>query len=243
MARQFTLPTARTFSIGGTARISTLDPDPTVDSLVGRHARARATSSSRPTARPRWSAPTRRADSRGSRRRRPRRPSTANPATSWSPGLGDQVGNWVEYRLDQPVTFDHLDLQVVADGKHSIPTAITVTTPTASRTVALPAIAPGTGRTQGSVTPVPVSFPALTGSDVKITIDAVRTPPVPRLPLEQRQHRPGGPGRGGHPRRGPGHDAGGGTRHLLPRPGGGGRSTGRHRDHRLDQPPPWPTGA
>jgi arabinofuranan 3-O-arabinosyltransferase len=173
MARQFTLPTARTFSIGGTARISTLDPDPTVDALVGRTGRGAGTSGSNG----RDLATVVYADSSG------RLPGDldagaasavdGNPATSWSPGLGDQVGNWVEYRLDEPVTFDHLDLQVVADGKHSIPTAITVATPTASRTVTLPPIAPGAGRTQGSVTPVPVSFPALTGSDVKITIDAV----------------------------------------------------------------------
>ena len=36
IVRQFTLPTARSFSIGGTARISTLDPDPVIDGLLGR---------------------------------------------------------------------------------------------------------------------------------------------------------------------------------------------------------------
>ncbi len=39
MTRQFTLPTSRTFSIGGTARISTLDPDTVVDGLLGRTGR------------------------------------------------------------------------------------------------------------------------------------------------------------------------------------------------------------
>ena len=51
-----------------------------------------------------------------------------DPATSWEPGLGNQDGDWVEYQLSRPVTFDHLDLQVVADGKHSLPTSITVST-------------------------------------------------------------------------------------------------------------------
>ena len=40
--------------------------------------------------------------------------------------------------------------------------------------VALPDIAAGTGRPQGSVTAVPVTFPTLTGSDVRVTIDSVR---------------------------------------------------------------------
>jgi len=44
------------------------------------------------------------------------------------PGLGPKDGGWVEYQLSHPITFDHLDLQIVADGRHSIPTTITVST-------------------------------------------------------------------------------------------------------------------
>ena len=82
-----------------------------------------------------------------------------DPTTSWSPGLGVQPGTWVQYQLSGPLTFDHLDLQVVTDGKHSVPTSITVTTPAGSRTVPLPPIPAGTGRPQGSVTSVPVQLP------------------------------------------------------------------------------------
>jgi arabinofuranan 3-O-arabinosyltransferase len=65
---------------------------------------------------------------------------------------------------------------VVADGRHSIPTVITVTTASGSRRVVLPHIGTGVGRPQGSVTPVLAQFPALTGANIKITIDA--TEPV-----------------------------------------------------------------
>ena len=90
------------------------------------------------------------------------------------PALGNQVGDWVEYTLSKPVTFDHLNLQVVTDGEHSIPASITVSTSSGSRTVQLPSIDPGVGRPQGSVTPVQVNFPALTGSNVRITINSIR---------------------------------------------------------------------
>ena len=74
-------------------------------------------------ARPPWCRPTRRAACPATSARRPVRRWTSSPATSWEPGLGHQPGNWVDYQLSRPVTFDHLDLQVVADGRHSIPIA------------------------------------------------------------------------------------------------------------------------
>ena len=59
MDRQFTLPTARDFSIGGLARISTLTADPVINSLVGRTSATPA--SQLAGRRPPWSSPTRRA--------------------------------------------------------------------------------------------------------------------------------------------------------------------------------------
>jgi len=169
MARRFTLPTARTFSIGGTARISTLIPDTQVDALVGRTG-APPTSGNGP-------ATVLSANSSGRLTGSLRSSASAavdgSPDTSWAPGFGTQSGGWVDYQLSRSEAIDHLDLQVVADGRHSIPTAITVSTPSGTRQVSLPPIPSGTSRPQGSVTSVPVSFPALTGSDVKITIDAV----------------------------------------------------------------------
>ena len=168
--REFTLPAARSFSIGGTARISALDPDPVLDALIGQPGPQSSSTSGEATI-----------VSSNSSGRLPgdlAAGSSASvdgdPTTSWMPALGNQVGDWVEYTLSKPVAFDHLNLQVVADGKHSIPTQITVSTPSGTRTVTLPPIAPGTGRPQGSVTPVQVSFPALTGSNVRVTIDAIR---------------------------------------------------------------------
>ena len=82
-----------------------------------------------------------------------------DPSTAWIAETGPQSGEWLSFTLDKPVTFDHLDLQVVNDGRHSLPTRLTISTETGSRTVDLPSVAVGTGRTQGSTTTVPVSFP------------------------------------------------------------------------------------
>ena len=46
----------------------------------------------------------------------------------WSPGFGPQVGEWIQVHVPRPITFDHLNLQVVADGHHSVPTSLTIST-------------------------------------------------------------------------------------------------------------------
>jgi len=170
MARQFSLPTTRTFSVGGRARISALAPDTVIDGLVGRTVGTGPPSTT-------GAATVLSSSSSGRLSGDLRATASAavdgDPATAWEPGLGSQAGGWVEYQLSHPVTFDHLDLQVVADGKHSIPTSLTVSTPAGSRTVALPQIGDGQGRPQGTVVPVPVAFPAISGSDVRITVDTV----------------------------------------------------------------------
>jgi hypothetical protein len=173
LARQFTLPTARDFSIGGSARISTLTADPVINSLVGR-------TTATPAPSPRGAPTVVFANSSGRLPGDLNADASAavdgNPDTSWMPGLGPQDGGWVDFQINKPITFDHLDLQVVADGRHSIPTVITVSTSSGSRRVVLPHIGTGEGRPQGSVTPVLAQFPALTGANVRITIDA--TDPV-----------------------------------------------------------------
>ena len=183
LSRSFTLPTARTFNLGGTARVSALDPDPVIDQIVGRTAAGPAlTSIGAPATGATAGAATGTqivfANSSG------RLPGDldadadaavdGNPATAWMPGFGNQVGGWVSYAFNRPITLSSLDLQVVTDGRHSIPTELTISMPGGFATVRLPPIADGRGRPQGSTTTVPISFPTLRGEQVKITIDAVR---------------------------------------------------------------------
>ena len=71
------------------------------------------------------------------------------------------------------MTFDHFDLQVVADGRHSVPTQIRIDAGDDSRIIDLPAIADGTA--ENATVAVPVPFAPMTGSDARITVTEVRT--------------------------------------------------------------------
>ena len=164
LSRTFWLPTARAFTVSGSARISPLVPDDEIDRLVGRPG----------------------ADHTGivaySKGRLPGDLSAGaiatldgNPATVWEPGFGvaHQAGEWLQYNVPAPLSFDHLDLQVVADGEHSVPTSITVAADSGSATLRLPPIADN--RIPGSVVSVPLSLPQpLTGQSIRITFDTVR---------------------------------------------------------------------
>ncbi len=169
MTREFTLPNARTFSLTGTAAISSLVPDDEIDRLVGlpgatgkgvvAYSNGRLPGDLRATA---------------------AAAADGNLATAWQPGLGaaHQAGDWLQYNVAHTLSFSTMDLQVVADGRHSVPTAITVTAEnatqvvTGTRTLALPPIADK--KAAGSTVSLPLSFPALTGRRFKVTFTHVR---------------------------------------------------------------------
>ncbi len=163
LSRTFWLPTARTFALTGSARISGLVPDDEIDRLIGRpgsdHTGVVAYSQGRLP---------------GDLQVGAINTLDGNTATIWEPGFGatHQAGEWLEYDLPSPITFDSLDLKVVADGEHSVPTSLTVSTASGSAVVPLPAIADG--RIPGSVVDVPLSIPPVTASQIRITFTAVR---------------------------------------------------------------------
>jgi hypothetical protein len=173
MARVFDLPTARTFAVGGTVEINAGDSDALIDQMIGLASPSAAVGA----AAGRGPAPVRAANSstRLDEDRHARADAAVdhNPLTAWIAETGPQAGEWLSYDVDRPVTVDHLDLQVLNDGRHSLPSRITVSTEQGSRTVAVPQVPVGYGRPQGSTSSVPVSFAPLSGSRIRITIDAV----------------------------------------------------------------------
>ncbi len=164
ITRRFTLPTARTFSLSGSATLSSFIPDDEIDRLLGRSPTGLTTvrdaySSGRL---PGGLAQTASATVDG------------DPTTAWEPGLGTnaQVGATLNYDLTTPRTLDHLDMQVIADGRHSVPTSMKITSGDQVRTVTLPAISDST--VPGAVTSVPVTFAPLTGSHFSVAFTGVR---------------------------------------------------------------------
>ncbi len=164
ITRQFSLPTARTFTLAGSASLSALIPDDEVDRLVGRAA----------------DRPSSVKDAYSSGRLPGDVKATASatvdgdPTTAWQPGLGNkaQIGSTLTYDLATPQTLTGLNMQVIADGRHSVPTTMTIASGNQVRTITVPPIADGT--VPDAVTTVPVTFPALTGSHFVVTFTGIR---------------------------------------------------------------------
>jgi hypothetical protein len=175
MSRTFVLPTARTFSVSGTAEINAGDSDYLINQLIGLTPNGPVPG---PIASDRGSTTVVAANSStrldGDRNARANQAADGNPATAWTAETGPQSGEWLSLTLSGSTTFDHIDLQVVNDGRHSLPSRITITTDRGSRTVDVPVPPVGTGRQQGATTAIPVNFAALAGRSVRVTIDAVK---------------------------------------------------------------------
>jgi arabinofuranan 3-O-arabinosyltransferase len=161
LVRQLFVPSARDFGIVGTARIAASAPDDAIDRALGipdasaGGVTARSSQRLRTTLRSRASSAV-----------------DGDPTSAWSTDLGDPTGQWVELELPASTRFDHLDLQVVADGRHSVPTRLTVEAGGQSRSVDVPAVVDGT--VEAATTTVPVSFEPIEGDRVRVTVDAVR---------------------------------------------------------------------
>lgn len=174
MSRTFTLPGARTFALGGTAEINAGDSDHLINQMIGL---------TPPPAMSTVGATVVDANSStrldGDRSARSNAAVDGDPTTAWIAETGPQAGEWLQVGLDKPVTFDRLHLQVLNDGRHSLPSRITVSTGTGTSTtgaatvdVIVPPV--GNGRPQNSTSTVDVTLPKLTGTTIRVTVDAVR---------------------------------------------------------------------
>ena len=98
-----------------------------------------------------------------------------NPKTAWTNSFGGNIGSWVQIQsATGPATISKLNLQVIADGKHSVPTTITLLVDGGKekRVLHLPAVTDRNGA--DSVVSAPVSFAPVTGTTFKFVITAER---------------------------------------------------------------------
>ena len=149
--REFRLPTARSFSLRGSARLSDAATDDLLDRVLGlpdaRHGGVTATSGRRLP---------------GGLANRASSAIDGNPATWYSPGFLDQRTEFMHFRLAKPISFDHMDMTVLNDGRHSVPQRIRIEADgkVAAR-VHLPRV--HDQRTPNGRTTVHVRFPKVTG--------------------------------------------------------------------------------
>lgn len=172
LARLFTLPTSRTFDLTGQVHLSSAATDSTIDAATGRQTESGivAYSSSR--------LPGDVADTASAAL-------DGDPSTMWSPAFGtaSQKGAWIQVNLPDSITFGQMDLQVVADRLHSIPTSMAIQAcdqlasdqrcPSGSQTVdvRIPPISPSSA--QDTTVTVPLTFPAVTGRYLTFTFTGV----------------------------------------------------------------------
>ena len=162
LARVFDLPTGRTFALTGIARLDGRAASDTLDAVLGMPDAAHG-------------GVTARASSHldGDVRSRAAAALDGDPNTAWTPAFGGNVGQWIDAELPVPVTFDHLDLALVADGRHSVPTRLRVEPDGAPAfSVDVPPIADATQ--EHAVARSTVRFPAVTARRLRVTVEAVR---------------------------------------------------------------------
>ncbi len=162
LARSVTLPTPRSFTLSGEARLSARAPDPVLDELLGLPAAEAGGLSASSSAR-----------LPGARGARASVTVDGDTTTAWTGTFGAQEGQWLEYRRAVPVSADRLGLTVVADGYHSVPTRLGVIADGARvGSVDLPAVEDGDRR--GAVATVEVDVPEFSASTVRLVVEAVR---------------------------------------------------------------------
>ena len=173
MRRTVELPQARSFSLGAQARVSDTIPDNKLNVLLGRQTSTtfppdgagldhvvQTDASSRLAGCLRcssWAA------------------NDGDPRTAWQSAFAPEQGQWLSTTVAAPTTFDHLDLRVLVDGAHAVPSSVTISAGGQSRTVALPDLGLGRGKSLGTSVLAPLHFDALTGSTIKLSINSVRT--------------------------------------------------------------------
>ncbi len=155
--RRFVLPTTRSFALEGEARLNANARDDAIDGVLGIPGADAGGITVTSTER------------YGSAAARGSQAFDGDPSTAWTSRARDLVGEAITVRVPAPITVDRFDLQLRDDGRHSMPTRLRVTTPAGeTRTVDVP-----TGTTVGGVRSAPVTFPALTSNQFRVTLDAV----------------------------------------------------------------------
>jgi arabinofuranan 3-O-arabinosyltransferase len=146
LVRSFTLPAERTFDPAVTARLNLRAPDTTIAALIGWTG---TTANRRLTGVPAmggWAA------------------TDGDPATAWASPFGEAIGSELTIPLAGATTLTSLQIRQPVSDQFGLITALTVTTSSGSQSVEVP-----TPDENGLST---VTFPALTGDTLRITVDA-----------------------------------------------------------------------
>ncbi len=157
LERTFTLPGPRAFALTGSASVNPAAGEAAIDAALGVGPGVTATAS---------------ASLAACLECRAASAADSDPATAWNTPFVNVDDQWVQFEARRPITFSHMNLQVVADGRHSVPTSIELSVDGAVRDLTVPPIADGSR--ENATTTVPLRFPAMTGRRIRVTIKGTR---------------------------------------------------------------------
>lgn len=165
LVRLLELPTRRRFELTGTARLSPRATDVLLDTvLTAATGGAPATVATTATSSSRLAGTAARASAA----------LDGDRSTAWTTAYGDQVGQWIDVGMAEPRALDRLDLVLVADGRHSVPTRIAVDAD-GRRVGSFPLPPVPDGAVPGSTAPVTVRLPqAIDATTLRVTVEEVR---------------------------------------------------------------------
>jgi len=159
IARTFDLPGARTFSLTGSASVNPDASDAAIAVALDTAGASTAAASASGSL-------------TGCLACRAASAADGNPATAWNTPFSQVGGQWVQFVAPKPIRVAQMNLQVVADGRHSVPTSIELQVDGAVRDLRLPPIVDRAA--ENATVPVQLHFPAMTGRQIRVTITGER---------------------------------------------------------------------
>lgn len=162
LVRVLTLPTARSFALRGEARVESRADGGVLDEVLGRRGAGAGFATASGTD-----------FLAGSIVHRPSSAIDGDPATYWSPNLGDQNGRTFHVALASRTAVDRLAVALIADGRHSVPTQLTLTTDEGvSVVIDVPPVVDGAD--PDHLVQVDLPVPSFTTSGFRVIVSRVR---------------------------------------------------------------------
>ena len=159
--RVFEVPAERSFGASGTVRLNAAVADSRLDALLGIPGVAAGGVTADSSAR-----------LPGDIGARASAAIDGDPTTAWQTPFVSPAGQSISLQLPAPVTVDHLDLTVFADGRHSTPARLRIASDDGTvREVDVPPVPDSTA--ENATATVPVAVEPLTGRDLEVTVEAV----------------------------------------------------------------------
>jgi arabinofuranan 3-O-arabinosyltransferase len=157
LRREVTLPSARSFQISGTARLSSAISPDTLATLTSGASSPHSSASS-------WLP--------GDLADRGRYAFDGDPLTWWTPAMAEVRGAWVETTGTAPQSPSHVEVTFAADGRHSVPASVSIMAD--GREVARAAVPDAPDGPFATTRSIDIALPAgTTGTTWRVVVDDV----------------------------------------------------------------------